>query len=86
MGVLIELRSRQSLQVVGDGVNLLIRATDGEDASNSVVGGVSLYNHQNVRNPMGQDRSRGESLLEFAEGGATGVIEVPWSVFVGEMG
>jgi len=59
---------------------------DGEDASNSIVGGVGFYNHRSVRDPMGQDRSGGESLLKLAEGGATGVTEVPRSTFAGETG
>jgi len=77
MGVLIELWSRQSLRVVGNGAYLLIWTTDREDASDSIVRGVSLYNHQSVRDPMGQDRSGGESLLELAEGRETGVTKAP---------
>ena len=84
MGVVVELWSRQSLRVVHDGANLLIWTIDEEDASDSIVGSVSLYNHQSVRNPMGKNWSGGEGIFKLSEGRATEVAKVPWSTFAGE--
>ena len=48
MGVVVELWSRQSLGIVGDRPDLLVRTTNRENASDSIVGGVCLYNDQSV--------------------------------------
>ncbi|KIK75280.1 hypothetical protein PAXRUDRAFT_173271, partial [Paxillus rubicundulus Ve08.2h10] len=45
---------------------------------------VSLNGDGTVWNPMSKDRGRGEGLLEFIEGRATGVVKSPGSVFSGE--
>ena len=86
MGVIVELWSRQSLGIVDDRPNLLVRTTNGENASNGIVRGVCLYNDQSVWNPMGEDRSGGEGVFEVLEGGATGVTEVPRNTFASEVG
>ena len=86
MGVIVELWSGQSLGIVGDRPNLLIRTTNGENASNGIVRGVCLYDDWSIQNPMGEDRSGGEGVFEVLEGGATGVTEVPGNTFVGEAG
>ena len=84
VGVVVELWSRQSPRVVHDRANLLIWTTDGEDASNSIVGSMGLYNHWSVQNPVGKNWSRGEGGLKLLEGGVTGGTKVPWSTFAGE--
>ena len=84
MGVIVELRSGQSPGIVGDRSDLLVRTTNGENASNGIVGGVCLYDDRSVWNPMGEDRSGGEGIFEVLEGGATGVTEVPGNTFAGE--
>ena len=82
MGVIVELWSGQSPGIVGDRPNLLIRTTNGENASDGIVGGVCLYNNQSVQNPMGEDRSGGEGIFEVLEGGVTGVTEVPGNMYL----
>ena len=86
MGVIVELQSRQSLGIVGDRPNLLVRTTNGENASDGIVRGVCLYDDQSIQNPMGEDRSRGEGMFEVLEGRVTGVTEVPRNTFVDEAG
>ena len=86
MGVIVELQSGQSLGIVGDRPNLLIRTTNGENASDGIVGGVCLYDDESVQNPMGEDRSGGEGIFEVLEDRATGVTEVLGNTFVGETG
>ena len=84
MGVIVELWSRQSLGIVGDRPDLLIRTTNGENASDGIVRGICLHDDRSVWNPMGEDRHGGEGVFEVLEGRATGVTEVPENTFVGE--
>ena len=86
MGVVVELWSGQSPGIVGDRPNLLVRTTNGENASDGIVRGVCLHDERSIQNPMGGDRSGGEGFLEFLEGRATGVTEVPRNTFVGKAG
>ena len=76
MGVIVELWSGQSLGIVGDRPDLLIRTTNGENANDGIVRGICLYD----------DRSRGEGVFEVLKGGVTGVTEVPRNTFMDEAG
>ena len=86
MDVIVELWNGKSPGIVGNRPNLLVRTTNGENASDSIVRGVCLYDDQSIQNPMGEDRSGGEGVFEVLEGGVTEVTEVPWNTFVGEVG
>ena len=86
MGVIVKLWSRQSPGIVGNRPNLLVRTTNGENASNGIVGGVCLYDDGSVWNPMGEDRSGGEGVFEVLEGGVTGVTEVLGNTFSDKAG
>ncbi len=63
MGVVVEFGIVKALGEECDGVDFTIFKVDGEDSSNSVVGGISLHNQLSVGDPMGEDRSMSESLL-----------------------
>ena len=86
MDVIVELWNGQSPGIVGNRPNLLVRTTNEENTSDSIVGGVCLYDDQSIQNPMGEDGSGGEDVFEVLEGGVTGVTEVPGNTFVGEVG
>ena len=86
MGVIVELWSGQSPGIVGDRPNLLVRTTNGENASDGIVRGVCLYDDQSVWNPMSEDRSRGEGIFEVLEGRTIGVSKVPRNAFADEVG
>ena len=86
MEVIVELWSRQSLGIVGNRPDLLVRTMNEENASDGIVRGVCLYDDWSIWNSMSEDRSRGEGIFEVLEGGATGVTEVPENTFVGEAG
>ena len=86
MGVVVELWSGQSLGIVDNRPDLLVRTTNGENANNGIVGGVYFYNDWSIWNPMDEDRSGGEGVFEVWEDGATEVTEVPGNTFVGEVG
>ena len=77
IGVTVELWSRQSLRIVDNRPHLLVRTMNGENINDSIVKSIYLYNNQNVWNPMGEDRSRSESVFEILEDGVTEVTEVP---------
>jgi hypothetical protein len=80
VSVVIEFRSGEGAGIESDGAELAIGAGDGEDSSDSVVGSVGFHSDRGVRNPMGEDRSGGESLLQGVKGGAALLREVPRSV------
>ena len=48
MSVIVELQSGESLGIVGDRSNLLIRTTNGENASNGIVRSICLYNDGSI--------------------------------------
>ena len=50
MGIIVELQSRQSLEIVGDKSNLFVRTTNGENVSDGIVRGVCLHNDQSIQN------------------------------------
>ena len=86
MGVIVELWSRQSLGIVDNRSDLLIRTTNGENASDGIVRGVCFYDDRSVQNPMDEDRSGGEGVFEVLKGRAAGVTEVLGNTFAGEVG
>ena len=86
MSVIIELQSRQGLEIVDDRPNLLVRTTNGENASDGIAKGVCLHDDWSVQNPMSEDRSGDEDIFKVLESGATGVTEVPGNTFVSEAG
>ena len=85
MGIIIQLRGGQSLQIVSDGLELGISANNGQNAGDGIVRGVSLDHKQSVGNPMSEDWSRSESLLQEVESGAAIIGEFPRSVFAGKL-
>ena len=85
MGIIIQLRGRQSPQIVSDRSELGISANNGQNAGDGIVRGVSLDHKQSVGNPMSEDWSRSESLLQEVESGAAIIGEFPRSVFAGKL-
>ena len=68
MGVVVELWSGQSLGIVGNRPNVLIRTMNRENASDGIVRGICLYDDWSIQNSMGEDRSGGEGVFEVLEG------------------
>ena len=83
MGIIVQLRGGQSLQIISYQLEFGIGTDNGQDASDGIVQGVSLDHKQSIGNPMSEDRSRSEGLQEV-ESGATIIGEFPRSVFVGK--
>ena len=84
MGVIVQLRSGEDPRKIGDRPDLVVRTTEREYASNGIIRDVGFYDHRKVQRPMSENGSRGEGVLEFAKGGATGVAEIPGGTFMGE--
>lgn len=83
MDIVVEFRSSESVGVEHHWANLAIWAGNGENAGDSVVGGISLDDDQSTWNPMSEDRSGSEGTFELLERG-TVVGENPRSVFLRE--
>ena len=63
MGIIVQLRGRQSPQIASNRSELGIGADNGQNAGDSIVRGVSLDHKRSIRNPMSEDWSGSEGLL-----------------------
>ena len=86
VGIIVQLWSSQGPQVVGNWTNLSISASDRQDASDGIVGGISFHDDRGIQNEVGKDGCSGEGMLESVEGTLTVLGEVPRSIFLGEPG
>ena len=71
----------ESHRVYFTGVSL-----DGENGTQSVIGSIGFYDDRFIRDPMGQDRCRGEGRFHGLEGFPSGIGKVPWNTLVGQPG
>ena len=86
VSVIVQLHSSKGVGVKSDGVDLIVRASDGEDGSNSIVGGIGLYHNRSIRNPVNEHQHGGKHILQVKEGLPTIIGEVPRNSFSGEVG
>ena len=63
MSVIIQLWRGHGVGVDCNWSEFTIRAHDGEDASDSVVRGISFNHEQSIRDPMSEDQSRCKGLF-----------------------
>ena len=59
---------------------------DGEDGTQSIIGGISFYDDRFIGDPVGQDRCGGESGFQGLEGFPGGISKVPRNTLVGQPG
>ena len=59
---------------------------DGEDGTQSVIGGIGFYNDKFIGDPVGQDRCGGESEFQGLEGFLGGISKVPQNTLAGQLG
>ena len=59
---------------------------DGEDGTQSVIGGIGFYNDRFIGDPVGQDRCGGESGFQGLEGFLGGIGKVPQDTLAGQLG
>ena len=86
MSVIVQLHSGGGVGVKGDGVDLVVRASDGEDGGDGVVGGVSLYHDRSIGGPVNEHQCGGERIFQAEEGLPTVVREVPRNSFSDKAG
>ena len=86
MGVVVQLWSSQSPGVVCNQMDFSICAGNRQNASDSVVRGISFNNDRGVQNKMGKDRHSGEGMFESIERMSTVLGEIPRSILPGEPG
>ena len=86
VSIVVQLCFSNGAGVKGDGVDLIVRASNGEDGGDGVVGGVSLYHDRGIVGPVNKHQCRGEHIFQAEEGLPTVVGEVPRNYFSGEVG
>ena len=79
------IQETKRLGVEHNGVQLARMGCNGQNGCKRVVRGVSLDCDLSVQDPMGQDRSGSEGLLECIEGGTTLISKVPRNILVCEV-
>src|SRR5882724_10066979 len=84
MDIVIEFRDRKSPGVECNRVQVAIGSHNGKDSGECIVRGVSLDCILSVWDPMGKDRSCGESLFKCLKGGMALIGEVPGGTLAGK--
>ena len=68
MGVIIEFQGTEGAGMESQRVDFTGIGLDGKDSTQSIIGGIGFYNDRFIRDPVGQDRCRGESGFQGLEG------------------
>ena len=61
MGVIIEFWGTEGVGMESHGVDFTRIGLDGEDGTQSIIGGIGFYDDRFIGDPVGQDRCGGES-------------------------
>ena len=67
MGVIIEFQRTEGVGMESHGVDFTGIGLDGEDGTQSIIGGIGFYDDRFIWDPVGQDRCRGESGFQGLE-------------------
>ena len=86
MGVITEFWGTKGAGMESHRVDFTGIGLDGEDGTQSIIGGIGFYNDRFIGDPVGQDRCRGESGFQGLEGFLGGIGKVPWNTLVGQPG
>ncbi|KIO02894.1 hypothetical protein M404DRAFT_146779, partial [Pisolithus tinctorius Marx 270] len=85
MGIIVEFWHGHGVGVESDWAEFTIRAGEQQNTSNGIVGGISFNCKWSVRNPMSEDRSRAEGILQAEEGRVALLRKVPRSTLSHEV-
>src|SRR5882724_10288177 len=85
MDVVIEFRGRKCLGVECNRVQVAIGSRNGKDSGECIVRGISLNCNLSVQDPMGKDRSCGESLFKCFKGRMALIREMPGATLAGKV-
>ena len=86
MGVIIECRGTEGAGMESHRVDFTGISLDGEDSTQSIIGGIGFYDDRFIGDPVGQDRCRGESGFQGLEGFPGGIGKVPRDTLAGQLG
>ena len=86
MGVIIEFQGTEGAGMESHGVDFTGIGLVRKDGTQSIIGGIGFYNDRFIRDPVGQDRCRGESGFQGLEGFLGGIGKVPWDTLAGQLG
>ena len=86
VGVIIEFWVTEGAGMEIHGVDFTRISLDGEDGTQTIIGGISFYDDRFIGDPVGQDRCRGESGFQGLEGFPGGISKVPQDTLVGQLG
>ena len=84
MHVIVQLYHSESAEVKSYQMNFIFFVNNGKDYSESIVQSISFYNELSIRNPMSEDGSGCECLLERIESIMTGGVKLPRVVLLDE--
>ncbi|KIO03591.1 hypothetical protein M404DRAFT_145059, partial [Pisolithus tinctorius Marx 270] len=85
VGIIIEFWHGHGARVESDWAEFTIGAGDRQNASNGIVGGVSFHCKRSVRDPMSENRSGAEGILQAEESRAALLGKVPRSTLLREV-
>src|SRR5882724_2133152 len=85
MDIIVEFWGRKIPGVECNWVQFAIGSHDGKDSSECVVRGISLDCNLSVWDPMGKNRSGGESLFKCFKGRMALIGEMPGDTLVGKI-
>ena len=86
MGVIIEFQGTEGAGMESHGVDFTGIGLDGEDGTQSIIGGIGFYDDRFIGDPVGQDRCGGESGFQGLEGFPGSIGKVPRITLVGQPG
>ena len=84
MCIVVQLCHSKSARVKSNWVNFIIFINNGEDCSKNIVQSISFHNELSIGNPISEDRSGGEYLLERIESIMIGEVKLLRNVLPGE--
>ena len=86
MSVIVELCSLESAGEESDQMYFAVSKYDQQDRGEGIVGGIGFTDNLGVRNPMRENKSASNHLLESSKRFLTSVRENPWSILLSESG
>ena len=86
MGVIVEFQGTEGAGMESHRVDFTGIGLDGEDGTQSIIGGIGFYDDRFIGDPVGQDRCRGESRFQGLEGFPGSIGKVPWDTLAGQLG
>ncbi|KIN96514.1 hypothetical protein M404DRAFT_162744 [Pisolithus tinctorius Marx 270] len=79
MGIIVEFWCGHGARVESDWVEFTVGAGDRQNASNGIVGGIGFNCKWSIRNPVSENRSGAEGILQVEESGVALLGKVPRS-------